>query len=691
MVRSELAKVGAAIGSGGQADVFECHITGIDHSSSLLFKRYRSGVTPLLDPLLELVRWPSQLPKDEAQLVWSNTAWPVAAVVDTSEPTNVIGVLIPRAPDRFSFDADAAKNESQVGRLRELQYLILTERSERLVHVPDLAAATGVVEHLAKVLAIFERHSVVHGDISMRNVLWGFGAAGPESFLLDCDSARIGPTETGFSTVTTPGWSDPRLTTGDIAVPNVDSDRYALAAAVYRIYFRSPGNDLSAVLFDQPAHAGPLPNTMVRYLQTAFSPDNRGPRPTAAQWSTELRHLRAGDVAAGLGLKASPPARRSALAASSPGSAPRSTPICPPAGQSDGSRRSFAFAGVGAVVLLLCGLVAFLVARPSAPEPFVTSDVELAPEQQAVSPVTTTPTLPPEGSESDAVEISDASTATSEPEAVSPLPVPDPTVAGSIVDDFGWTGPHIAFGRDNADGSGCTPEPPGDRLEDGIWFVSPVDATSTVVVVDLACRFSSNREAGTEDATPSNPTVRNEEDRYFSIDVATTTTMWESATQSTSALSPSSLNSHIACAEDTYMWIRIYASELVEGLELERCNSTAITSSAGGGDLGLATQISAPACDGSWVVFVGSVIEPDSYATDIAALLGSYAGSGYLRTDQTCSSLRQSLNGNAIYSAYLGPYDNKTDACHERGRIGGRAYVKRLDQTTPAEQLFTCP
>ena len=35
------------------------------------------------------------------------------------------------------------------------------------------------------------------------------------------------------------------------------------------------------------------------------------------------------------------------------------------------------------------------------------------------------------------------------------------------------------------------------------------------------------------------------------------------------------------------------------------------------GDLGLSTPISRPACDGSWVVFVGSAVDAATYADDV--------------------------------------------------------------------------
>ncbi len=108
------------------------------------------------------------------------------------------------------------------------------------------------------------------------------------------------------------------------------------------------------------------------------------------------------------------------------------------------------------------------------------------------------------------------------------------------------------------------------------------------------------------------------------------------------------------------------------------------------GDLGLATTISSPECDSSWVVFLGSAVDPDTYPEDVAVLLADHPGAEYLLTEDSCASLRQELDGNRIYSVYEGPYPDQATACAARARVGGDAYVKRLDDTTPPEQLWTC-
>jgi serine/threonine-protein kinase len=90
------------------------------------------------------------------------------------------------------------------------------------------------------------------------------------------------------------------------------------------------------------------------------------------------------------------------------------------------------------------------------------------------------------------------------------------------------------------------------------------------------------------------------------------------------------------------------------------------------------------------VVFLGSAVDPDTYPEDVAVLLADHPGAEYLLTEDSCASLRQELDGNRIYSVYEGPYPDQATACAARARVGGDAYVKRLDDTTPPEQLWTC-
>lgn len=109
------------------------------------------------------------------------------------------------------------------------------------------------------------------------------------------------------------------------------------------------------------------------------------------------------------------------------------------------------------------------------------------------------------------------------------------------------------------------------------------------------------------------------------------------------------------------------------------------------GDLGVTgVAMSRPACDGRYIVMVGSALNPDSYPSDVAAQLAKYPGSSYLRTDQTCPSLRPDYNGSPIYSIYYGVYDTAQAACADRWRGPSDAYVKVLSTTVAWNTPITC-
>ncbi|MGY2126965.1 hypothetical protein [Blastococcus sp. SYSU DS0617] len=98
-----------------------------------------------------------------------------------------------------------------------------------------------------------------------------------------------------------------------------------------------------------------------------------------------------------------------------------------------------------------------------------------------------------------------------------------------------------------------------------------------------------------------------------------------------------------------------------------------------------------PECDGSWVVFLGAATEPAAYAADVRTLLNSRPDAKYLLTRGSCTSMRPALSdGTLIYSVWIGPYPDQATACAARAVVGGGAYVKRMDNTTPPEQLWQC-
>lgn len=109
----------------------------------------------------------------------------------------------------------------------------------------------------------------------------------------------------------------------------------------------------------------------------------------------------------------------------------------------------------------------------------------------------------------------------------------------------------------------------------------------------------------------------------------------------------------------------------------------------GSGDLGLARPIVNVGCTGQYLTLVHSATTPGAYQDEIASALASYPGSSYLRTDASCGSLAQDLNGAAIYSVYFGPFGSQNSAC--AARPAAQSYVKVMAAGVgPDESAIEC-
>jgi hypothetical protein len=101
--------------------------------------------------------------------------------------------------------------------------------------------------------------------------------------------------------------------------------------------------------------------------------------------------------------------------------------------------------------------------------------------------------------------------------------------------------------------------------------------------------------------------------------------------------------------------------------------------------------MSTPACNGSYIVIVGSAVTPAHYASAVQQFLNDNPGSKYLHAPSTgCTSLRTRLNGADIYSVFYGPFQNKEKACGKRADTGGDSFVRRLDNSTAPDRAVSC-
>lgn len=109
------------------------------------------------------------------------------------------------------------------------------------------------------------------------------------------------------------------------------------------------------------------------------------------------------------------------------------------------------------------------------------------------------------------------------------------------------------------------------------------------------------------------------------------------------------------------------------------------------GDLGIPGHpMQAPPCNGSFITIIASAVGADLEPAAILAYLDDYPTSNYLRTDQTCPSLTQAIDGEPIYVVYLGPFPFASDACAARAQGTEDSYVRTLSETEPPDHSIDC-
>jgi cytoskeletal protein RodZ len=110
------------------------------------------------------------------------------------------------------------------------------------------------------------------------------------------------------------------------------------------------------------------------------------------------------------------------------------------------------------------------------------------------------------------------------------------------------------------------------------------------------------------------------------------------------------------------------------------------------GDLAIeGFPMQAPPCDGGFITIIASAVGEQATADGIGAVLEQYPGSNYLRTDQTCSSLNPSVNGQPIYVVYFGPFPFASDACAARADGTQGSYARQLSNDVPPSHQVDCP
>jgi serine/threonine-protein kinase len=107
--------------------------------------------------------------------------------------------------------------------------------------------------------------------------------------------------------------------------------------------------------------------------------------------------------------------------------------------------------------------------------------------------------------------------------------------------------------------------------------------------------------------------------------------------------------------------------------------------------LNVSVPMSHPPCDGSGIVVLANAVTPGQYDAAIQQYLNMFPGASYLRTDESCPSLRQRDDaGNPIYAVYRPAGRTQSEVCAAVRAAGGEAYGKWLDLTTNPRYMIPC-
>jgi hypothetical protein len=107
--------------------------------------------------------------------------------------------------------------------------------------------------------------------------------------------------------------------------------------------------------------------------------------------------------------------------------------------------------------------------------------------------------------------------------------------------------------------------------------------------------------------------------------------------------------------------------------------------------LNVSVPMSHPPCDGSGIVVLANAVTPGRYDEEVQRFLNSFPGSSYLRTDESCPSLRRRDDaGNPIYAVYRPAGRSDVDICAAVRAAGGDAYGKRLDTISDPTKRIQC-
>jgi len=277
-----LGQIGALIGSGGQAKVFDLPALSLaDVPGRLVYKKYKPGKAPA-HGARRIVALRRALQSDPAKLARLDaaTAWPVRHVIDHGGTT--LGLVLPRIPDSFFHYQRLPSGDIKHGP-REVQFLFIPPDRALMYGTPTPTPPERltICRDFAAILAFLHGElRVAFGDINARNAVFRLGTD-PTIMLVDCDAVRVVGDMAAIPQLNAPDWDPPE---GPDALGQ-PTDLYKLGLFVLRCL--TPAKN-SSINRDPNEARGVLDAAGLALLQAAI----RGPadqRPSAEQWHRYLR------------------------------------------------------------------------------------------------------------------------------------------------------------------------------------------------------------------------------------------------------------------------------------------------------------------------------------------------------------------------------------------------------------------
>jgi hypothetical protein len=206
-----------------------------------------------------------------AETALSSINWPIDVVRYAGD---VAGVVLPLIPAPF-LQTD--------GRPLTFDYLCLASQNP-----PKATFRVGVLIRACDIFAELEQLELAHGDVSAKNLVWSRDE--PHAYLIDCDGLRP-YTSAAQHGVGTEGFRDPRWISRRISAHDRFSDRFGLAAMMYRGLFLNPG--APTLVHGRWTKPSGIPSRLDQRLQDLFAdafddPFATDARPTAARWRAAL-------------------------------------------------------------------------------------------------------------------------------------------------------------------------------------------------------------------------------------------------------------------------------------------------------------------------------------------------------------------------------------------------------------------